>query len=849
MEYWNEEDNDIDVDFPPPQEPSNDSSTLTDEQEDLDSKTVIWWIVVFTCVFQTLHSLSERAVYWLLKFLFTLLTVMGRYSEKIARIAAVFPSTVYCRTQYLKKKLLTPTVCSSVVCQECHSLYDYNDCIERRGIQVIVKTCRQCAKAGKRIPLLKQVFTRQGTEKFYPSLVYPYSSLVTTLKSFFKRPNFLRACEEWRQSIATDPNALRDIYDGKLWKDFFCFEGIPFLSERNNIGLMLNVDWFQPFKHRTYSVGVLYLAVMNLPRNIRFKRENIIIVGVIPGPSEPPLTINTYLSPLVSELLSLWNDGIVCNVLESGPQVIRAALLCVACDLPAGRKTCGFLSYVANLGCSRCYANFGTGKFGVQNYSGFNRTSWRPRSIAKHREDVKTILKCTTKSEKQLKESEFGCRYSCLLELPYFDAIRKLIIDPMHNLYIGTAKSIMHNIWIKAGILDKVRLNRINGKMSTVIIPPNVKFGRLPSSIEFSKSFTAEQWMIWVNYYSLYCLYEELPPEHFECWRHFVLASRLLSKREVTLDDISISDALLLRFCCHFESLYGQSAVTPNMHMHCHLAECIRDYGPMSSFWLFSFERMNGILGNEPTNNRSIELQLMQRFVKDNSHLHLLSSLSNDSSDVSTVFSKVVKEHAYSYDSVKHLDRQISLTVQSSSGFQYVPAIKYTLAVFSESHIPFLSQIYCTIYPALSEQLSCTVTQSQTYRMMHSITICNQKINSGQFVYAKSVFPFQTSLSDTTQTVFTDPTYRPAKVHHFAIHSVQVTESSCTITHAFAVISWLMHHPLQHSIGKPYQVWHSSLYEYSPENFVVPLENISSLLITAECTFEDGNVIVVVPLL
>ena len=58
-----------------------------------------------------------------------------------------------------------------------------------------------------------------------------------------------------------------------------------------------------------------------------------------------------------------------------------------------------------------------------------------------------------------------------------------------------------------------------------------------------------------------------------------------------------------------------------------------------------------------------------------------------------------------------------------------------------------------------------------------------------------------------------------------------------------------MYHPLQHSIGKPYEVWHSSVYESSPENFIVPLENISSLLISAECTIEDGNVIVVVPLL
>ena len=64
--------------------------------------------------------------------------------------------------------------------------------------------------------------------------------------------------------------------------------------------------------------------------------------------------------------------------------------------------------------------------------------------------------------------------------------------------------------------------------------------------------------------------------------------------------------------------------------------DCVRDFGPMCSFWLFSFERLNGILGDEPTNNRSIELQLMNRFVKDNSHLHLLSALPRDcSTDIS----------------------------------------------------------------------------------------------------------------------------------------------------------------------------------------------------------------------
>ena len=38
----------------------------------------------------------------------------------------------------------------------------------------------------------------------------------------------------------------------------------------------------------------------------------------------------------------------------------------------------------------------------------------------------------------------------------------------------------------------------------------------------------------------------------------------------------------------------------------------------MQEFWLFSFERYNGILGKQPSNNRSIEPQLMHSFLRDN---------------------------------------------------------------------------------------------------------------------------------------------------------------------------------------------------------------------------------------
>ena len=53
------------------------------------------------------------------------------------------------------------------------------------------------------------------------------------------------------------------------------------------------------------------------------------------------------------------------------------------------------------------------------------------------------------------------------------------------------------------------------------------------------------------------------------------------------------------------------------MHMHLHLKDSILDYRPVYAFWLFSYERYNGILGAVPTNNKAVEVQLVKRFICD----------------------------------------------------------------------------------------------------------------------------------------------------------------------------------------------------------------------------------------
>ena len=53
------------------------------------------------------------------------------------------------------------------------------------------------------------------------------------------------------------------------------------------------------------------------------------------------------------------------------------------------------------------------------------------------------------------------------------------------------------------------------------------------------------------------------------------------------------------------------------MHLHGYLSDCINDYGSVYGFWLFSYERYNGILQNNSSNKRDITVQLMQRSIYD----------------------------------------------------------------------------------------------------------------------------------------------------------------------------------------------------------------------------------------
>ena len=107
---------------------------------------------------------------------------------------------------------------------------------------------------------MKKVRGKTGNVFWYPKKVAVFHSLFSSLKTFLNSENFRERCERWRKQLKereTD-GELRDIYDGKVWEEFQNVNGKPFQSQEDNFAIMLNVDWFNPFKHSPGFVGAFY---------------------------------------------------------------------------------------------------------------------------------------------------------------------------------------------------------------------------------------------------------------------------------------------------------------------------------------------------------------------------------------------------------------------------------------------------------------------------------------------------------------------------------------------------------------------------------------------------------------
>src|SRR5271155_4298039 len=107
--------------------------------------------------------------------------------------------------------------------------------------------------------------------------------------------------------------------------------------------------------------------------------------------------------------------------------------------------------------------------------------------------------------------------------------------------------------------------------------------------------------------YATVVLWEHLSDNNRLILTHFVKICQILVSRILKRDMIKEAHKRLIKMVKIIEQYYKQEKIIPNLYLSLHLCECANDYGPLYTFWYFSFERMNGILGTLLNSHQNIE--------------------------------------------------------------------------------------------------------------------------------------------------------------------------------------------------------------------------------------------------
>ena len=791
---------------------------------------------------QQSHNVSDRAVQELLKITHSLFTTNTSFSQQ--ELSNIFPETLY--SLYKILGMQGDDFVKYVCCQKCTKIYRYDEVvqIDSSGLKYMASKCtNKMYEKGKYAQRCGGVLMNEtvvnNVKDYTPVKVFCFKSVITSLENLLLRDGMLDLCQKWKERDVPG-NVYCDVMDGNIWKEFGrkCVGSKTFFEiSDTNFGFMLNVDWFQPYKRRSdISIGVMYLVLLNLPRELRYKRENWIVVGIIPNLPKEPSTLEYFLEPVVQELQILWQGVKIRTANHESGVYVRAALISVACDIPAARKTCGFLGHSAKQGCSKCKKSF-PGKVGSMNYGGFDLQSWSKRTVTEHRQCTYEIRETQlSKTSKGKKERDVGYRYTPLLELEYFDSVRFCVIDTMHNLFTGTAKHMWRHWSQNLKLFNDEDLKRINEKCLSMSAASDN--GWLPKNIGSNwGAWTAYEWKAWVLTYSLYALEGILDNKHLNVWHTFVLACRCIIKPSITKCDILMAHQLFVKFGGQIESVYGKMFVTPNMHLHVHIKETLLDHSSVYCHWLFAFERCNFVMGNVHTNRRDIEIQLM-RNVEKNKKLALLQD------SVVTAKCGEMKTAKFTHK-VAHipLSKQIDcVSCWSTLESVELPKKCKNVCLDTDDRI-YLHEMYQSLYPNMSIAIDDVLHTCSEYTHLY---LGNEHYGSKKYGRSERYGVALASWCGAEGNIDFEAELKPCKIKSFLRHVLIDNRSTNGDVkfkeHVIAVVKWHQPYDDVSHYKSPITVWEDKKYiNPGPASFI-PVQRLFSKF--AWCKHNGGRLIV-----
>ena len=286
------------------------------------------------------------------------------------------------------------------------------------------------------------------------------------------------------------------------------------------------------------------------------------------------------------------------------------------------------------------------------------------------------------------------------------------------------------------------------------------------------------------------------------------------------------------------QRMYGGTAITPNMHMHCHFKDVLLDYGPVYSFWCFSYERYNGILETQPTNNE-VEVQLMQRFISDNNSFAFSQP---------TIFETEFAPFTI-HTTVSRLTGSALQTIQPSVNYDSLELPKsYRRIILDKHDKTAIAKVLENLLSQTDIQVNSIACKSHLYLLVDEYTL-QSDISTCIALATSDTELFGDMRCDGS--VSGSNYARPVLINHFVkvSYCVDTTtrEESNMHTHMFARASWFCHHPAKHYLGQPAEILCNKSFEAFGVHSYIPMSSIITHCIHCNMKVND-DVLVIVPL-
>lgn len=360
-----------------------------------------------------------------------------------------------------------------------------------------------------------------------------------------------------------------------------------FFAVGNWISLLWITDGFAVFKSSTYSVWPFYVAINELPPNLRLKKENMLLGGLWFGTGK--FDPNLFSKPIYDELCKLKAGFDFKIPFRSDLVKFHVGLLCGTCDTPAKSTFFCHTAFNGLYGCLKCLTR---GLKSVESGMVFVYPFEEQLSLRTDESYCRHIARTQTIRQTNRTKTVFGVKGpSYLHKMLLVSPISSTSIDIMHCGFLGIQKTLM-SLWFdkkyRSEEFSLYGCKKIVNDFLTSIKPPHF-IQRCPQSLNKLAFWKSSEYESFLFFYSLPILSVIMNSVYFNHFMLYYLGLSLLCQESILESDIILSQALL-DFVKKYEVLYGLRHMTHNLHGLRHLPSIVTALGPLFCTTCYLFE-------------------------------------------------------------------------------------------------------------------------------------------------------------------------------------------------------------------------------------------------------------------